>query len=72
MSATWHKTRDNLPAVIFATDLTKKRCYIGAYQSGEEWYPTTWCNDGRWHEDLGHPRGIDLMLGEHETTVGKS
>jgi hypothetical protein len=68
MSAQWFKTRDGLSAVIFATDFEKLRCYIGAYQSGNEWYPTTWCKGGRWHDTPGYKRGLDLMMENNETS----
>jgi len=65
----WLKTRSGLTAVILATDLAQRRCYIGFYISGGEWYPTTWLHDGRWHDELGHPRGIDLIMEKNEATV---
>lgn len=66
----WYKTRDGAPAVVFATDLTQKRCYIGAYQAGDKWYPTSWCKNGRWHDKPGYKRGLDLDM-KNETTVSE-
>lgn len=70
--AEWYKTRDGLQAVVFATDQTKRRCYIGAYLSEDQWYPTSWCRNGRWHDKPGYKRGLDLMMEKHDTTFGKS
>jgi hypothetical protein len=71
LSAVWHKTRDGLQAVVFATDHTKLRCYIGAYFSGGDWYPTTWCKDGRWHDQKGYKRGLDLVLETDAPTISE-
>lgn len=66
------QTRDGGMAVIMSTDATNKRCYIGAYFTGDQWIPTTWLQDGRWHDKLGHPRGLDLHIPkDNETTISK-
>jgi hypothetical protein len=69
--AEWYKTRDGLQAVVFATDATKKRCYVGAYQSGDKWYPTDWCKGGRWHDKPGYKRGLDLMMENNAPTISQ-
>lgn len=56
------KTRDGGEAVVFGTNKASTRCYLGAYLSGDRWIPCDWKRDGTWHEDAGHPRGLDLML----------
>ncbi len=75
MNKTMFKTRDGGDAIIFGNNVNEKRCYIGAYYTGEKWLPTDWCADGRWHNDLGHPRGLDLMFDnnkKNETSVSES
>lgn len=63
------KTRDKGDAIIFATTQDAPRPYVGAYWTGEEWIPTSWKIDGRWHDKPGYKRGLDLVL--HETTVSQ-
>lgn len=69
--AEWYKTKDGGQAIVFATDTTKKRCYIGAYLSDGNWYPTTWCKGGRWHDKPGYKRGLDLDMENNAPTISQ-
>ena len=67
------KTRDGGNAVVFNTVEGARRCYIGAYSTGEKWIPCDWLRDGRWHDKLGYPRGLDLILpkeNNNKTAIG--
>lgn len=63
MSVAWFKTKDGGEAIVFATDHNWPRPFLGAYHTGTRWIPCDWMKDGRWHKELGHPRGLDLVMG---------
>jgi hypothetical protein len=56
------KTRDGGEVIIFGTNDDARRCYIGVYYTGERWIPCDWLKDGRWHDKLGYPRGLDIIF----------